>query len=127
MRCSCGCGCDKPWQPPAAFLDQSLLESFTFFTLDVANCTAVCMLSEKLLPSMVTLPPPVLIVTPVPSLECMEFRSTRIWELFHEETPSPRAPCISLCIRTTRPLLATTLAPHREKAIVLPTASSRPR
>lgn len=47
----------------------------------------------------------------------------RMTELFHDETPSPLAPRMSLFSSSTYPPLATTLAPRDEKAIVLHCAS----
>ena len=58
--------------------------------------------------------PPELIAMPAPALAWMRLLSTTSCELFQEETPSPSAPTISLCLRTTAPPLATTLAPRRE-------------
>ena len=71
--------------------------------------------------------PPELIAMPAPALAWMRLLSTTSCELFQEETPSPNAPTISLCLRTTAPPLATTLAPRREKPTVLWVATSAPR
>ena len=68
-----------------------------------------------------------LMVKPVPELEPIVLASSWMWQLFHEETPSPRALWIALRASVTRPLFATTFAPQREKAIVFDSASSRPR
>merc|ERR1719453_2737482 len=86
----------SPCTPPAAFRSRSLLVSVACLVCEVANRTAEQQLSYTLLLVMLTAPPPVLIATPAPEFECTRLSSRLSCELFHDETPSPRAPLISL-------------------------------